>query len=118
MLSVKIILSSCYMTVRASPPSLAKTLLVPVHVCVQIRSHCAAFREGLADVISLDWLLMFDHNELQVLISGAQIPIDLDDLKQHTNYSGTRLVWWAPARVCVQEIIGSARKQGLVVYCN
>jgi ubiquitin-protein ligase E3 C len=58
----------------------------------QIRAHCAAFRQGLADVISLDWLRMFDHNELQVLISGAEIPIDLSDLKQHTNYSGLSLI--------------------------
>lgn len=31
---------------------------------------------------------MFDQQELQVLISGAQIPIDLEDLKNFTNYSG------------------------------
>ena len=54
----------------------------------QIRTHCSAFREGLADVINIDWLRMFDHNELQVLISGAEVPIDLDDLRRHTNYTG------------------------------
>ncbi len=47
-----------------------------------------AFRNGLADVIDLDWVRMFDHQELQVLISGASIPIDVDDLRRHTNYSG------------------------------
>jgi len=31
---------------------------------------------------------MFDQQELQVLISGASIPINIEDLKQHTNYSG------------------------------
>lgn len=31
---------------------------------------------------------MFNNKELQVLISGAQIPVDVEDLKQHTNYSG------------------------------
>ena len=31
---------------------------------------------------------MFDHHELQVLISGAAVPIDIEDLKQYTNYSG------------------------------
>ena len=54
-----------------------------------MRQHCAAFRQGLADVVNIEWLTMFDHNELQVLISGAQIPIDLNDLRLHTNYSGT-----------------------------
>jgi len=53
-----------------------------------MRQHCSAFRSGLADVINIDWLRMFDHNELQLVISGAQTPIDLNDLKQNTNYSG------------------------------
>ncbi|XP_072172763.1 ubiquitin-protein ligase E3C-like [Diadema setosum] len=54
----------------------------------QIRPHILSFRQGLADVIDLEWLRMFDHQELQVLISGASMPIDVDDLRQHTNYSG------------------------------
>ncbi|XP_025111485.1 ubiquitin-protein ligase E3C-like isoform X2 [Pomacea canaliculata] len=54
----------------------------------QIRQHCAHFRQGMADVIKLDWLQMFSSQELQVLISGASIPIDIFDLRQHTNYSG------------------------------
>lgn len=31
---------------------------------------------------------MFDTKELQILISGAQTPIDLDDLMAHTVYTG------------------------------
>lgn len=31
---------------------------------------------------------MFNSKELQVLISGAEIPVDVEDLKQHTNYAG------------------------------
>ncbi|XP_032900349.1 ubiquitin-protein ligase E3C isoform X2 [Amblyraja radiata] len=54
----------------------------------QIRPHCLAFRQGVANVVNLEWLRMFDQQELQVLISGAQIPIDLEDLKNFTNYSG------------------------------
>ncbi|XP_041360114.1 ubiquitin-protein ligase E3C-like [Gigantopelta aegis] len=54
----------------------------------QIRSHCSSFRQGMADVISLEWLQMFDPMELQVLISGAHVPIDIADLRRHTNYSG------------------------------
>ncbi|XP_057586381.1 ubiquitin-protein ligase E3C isoform X5 [Hippopotamus amphibius kiboko] len=54
----------------------------------QIRQHCLAFRQGLANVVSLEWLRMFDQQELQVLISGAQVPISLEDLKSFTNYSG------------------------------
>jgi hypothetical protein len=44
--------------------------------------------QGLANVVPLEWLQMFNNKELQVLISGAQIPVDVEDLKQHTNYTG------------------------------
>ncbi|KAF7706750.1 ubiquitin-protein ligase E3C isoform X2 [Silurus meridionalis] len=54
----------------------------------QIRAHCLAFRQGLANVLNLEWLRMFDQQEMQVLISGAHVPICLDDLKKFTNYSG------------------------------
>uniref|UniRef100_A0A8C5HRA3 Ubiquitin-protein ligase E3C n=1 Tax=Gouania willdenowi TaxID=441366 RepID=A0A8C5HRA3_GOUWI len=54
----------------------------------QIRPHCLAFRQGLANVVNLEWLRMFDQQEIQVLISGAHVPICLDDLKHFTNYSG------------------------------
>lgn len=54
----------------------------------QMRAHCTAFRQGLADVLNIEWLRMFDHNEVQVLISGAVAPIDIEDLQRHTNYSG------------------------------
>uniref|UniRef100_A0A3B3BDY6 Ubiquitin-protein ligase E3C n=1 Tax=Oryzias melastigma TaxID=30732 RepID=A0A3B3BDY6_ORYME len=54
----------------------------------QIRPHCLAFRQGLANVVNLEWLRMFDQQEIQVLISGAHVPISLDDLKNFTNYSG------------------------------
>ncbi|XP_032250315.1 ubiquitin-protein ligase E3C isoform X1 [Halichoerus grypus] len=54
----------------------------------QIRQHCLAFRQGLANVVNLEWLRMFDQQEIQVLISGAQVPVSLEDLKSFTNYSG------------------------------
>lgn len=31
---------------------------------------------------------MFNNKEVQVLISGAEIPVDIEDLKIHTNYTG------------------------------
>ncbi|CAL1296841.1 unnamed protein product [Larinioides sclopetarius] len=54
----------------------------------QIKAQCQAFKEGLANVIDMEWLYMFDSNELQILISGAQTPIDIEDLKAHTVYAG------------------------------
>jgi len=54
----------------------------------QIRAQCSAFKQGLANVVPLEWLQMFNNKEFQVLISGAQIPVDVEDLKQHTSYTG------------------------------
>jgi ubiquitin-protein ligase E3 C len=71
----------------------------------------------LANVIPLEWLQMFNNKELQVLISGAQIPVDVEDLKQHTNYSGgyasdhptIRLFW----KVCyVNLLLAPASDEG------
>ena len=42
----------------------------------------------MEDVIGLDWLRMFSHKELQILISGAEHEISVEDLENHTNYSG------------------------------
>ena len=71
-------------------PGLIVLLTLSVFFFHQIRQHCTAFRNGLADVVNIDWLRMFNSAELQVLISGAPVPIDLQDLRQHTNYSGER----------------------------
>lgn len=54
----------------------------------QIRLQCNAFRQGLANVVDLEWLQTFSTRELQVLISGAYAPVDVEDLRQHTHYSG------------------------------
>lgn len=54
----------------------------------QMRAQCNAFKQGLANVIPPEWLQMFNNKELQVLISGAQVPVDVEDLKQHTVYAG------------------------------
>lgn len=66
------------------------TLIKVACICfvLQIRTHCTAFRQGMADLINLEWLRMFDHHELQTLISGAMVPVNIEDLKQHTHYSG------------------------------
>lgn len=63
-------------------------LMADYKINKQIRTHCTAFRQGMADLINLEWLRMFDHHELQTLISGAMIPVNIQDLKQHTHYSG------------------------------
>uniref|UniRef100_A0A2K6NHQ1 Ubiquitin-protein ligase E3C n=1 Tax=Rhinopithecus roxellana TaxID=61622 RepID=A0A2K6NHQ1_RHIRO len=41
----------------------------------QIRQHCLAFRQGLANVVSLEWLRMFDQQEIQYLWGSGPIPV-------------------------------------------
>jgi ubiquitin-protein ligase E3 C len=55
---------------------------------VSIRAQCEAFLRGMQALIEPAWLQMFDERELQVLISGAEMPVDVDDLRRHTAYSG------------------------------
>ncbi|XP_067628842.1 ubiquitin-protein ligase E3C [Eurosta solidaginis] len=63
-------------------------LMADYKLNVQIRKHCVAFRRGLSNVLPVEWLYMFSNKELQILISGAEIPIDLEDLKKHCKYGG------------------------------
>ncbi|XP_019869937.1 ubiquitin-protein ligase E3C [Aethina tumida] len=55
---------------------------------VQLNKQCRAFRSGLNSVVSLLWLKLFNHNELQVIIGGDNQEIDLSDLQAHTVYGG------------------------------
>lgn len=45
---------------------------------------------GVIDVVPAEWLQMFDWRELQMLISGASVPIDLEDLMDNTRYGGKK----------------------------
>ncbi|KAL4073187.1 hypothetical protein V8B97DRAFT_2022994 [Scleroderma yunnanense] len=54
----------------------------------QIRSQSKAFFEGLSEMIDQKWLRMFNQQELQILLGGVNSPIDLVDLRQHTQYGG------------------------------
>ncbi|ORX89040.1 HECT-domain-containing protein [Basidiobolus meristosporus CBS 931.73] len=54
----------------------------------QIYKQCRAFFRGLTDLIEPNWLKMFNQQELQVLLGGAQVPIDLVDLKSNIVYEG------------------------------
>ncbi len=55
----------------------------------QINEQVFKFRQGLGDVINLEWLRMFDANELRILISGAPGEIDVIDWRNHSQYRGS-----------------------------
>ena len=54
----------------------------------QIDKQCRAFFKGLSDLIDPKWLRMFNQEELQILIGGASVPIDLTDLQRNIDYQG------------------------------
>ena len=54
----------------------------------QINKQVSEFRAGLVNVIDLEWLRMFDANELRILISGSPGEINVADWKSHCQYRG------------------------------
>ena len=60
-------------------------------VNLQIRKQCEAFFRGLKDLIDPVWIRMFEQTELQVLLGGEHVPIDLEDLKKNVKYGGYTL---------------------------
>ncbi|PXF46189.1 E3 ubiquitin-protein ligase UPL6 [Gracilariopsis chorda] len=54
----------------------------------QIREQSEAFLRGFSEVVPSHFIRLFSHEELQLLISGKKGKIDLEDLRNHTNYSG------------------------------
>ncbi|KZT44623.1 ubiquitin protein ligase [Sistotremastrum suecicum HHB10207 ss-3] len=58
------------------------------HLNKKIRLQCEAFFDGLASMVDPKWLRMFNQQELQLLVSGANSPIDIDDLRENTQYGG------------------------------
>lgn len=55
---------------------------------VQIQAQCNAFFTGLADMINPRWLRNFNREELSVLISGTEDPVDIEDLRKNTVLAG------------------------------
>lgn len=62
--------------------------LADLKLNAQLKKQCAAFREGLNNVVPIMWLKLFNHKELQVIIGGDTQEIDLSDLRAHTVYGG------------------------------
>ncbi|KAJ7440766.1 HECT-domain-containing protein [Mycena galericulata] len=54
----------------------------------QIKLQSEAFFQGMSEIIDPRWLKMFDQQELQALLGGADSGIDIDDLRANTQYDG------------------------------
>ncbi|OSD07632.1 HECT-domain-containing protein [Trametes coccinea BRFM310] len=76
----------------------------------QIKKQSNAFFEGLSEIIDPKWLRMFNQQELQILLGGVDTPIDIDDLRAHTQYGGlyddheaTIEIFWSVVKTFNQE---------------
>ena len=54
----------------------------------QVAKQSKAFLHGMHAVVPPGWLRLFNRPELQRLISGDDVPIDVTDLRKHTKYAG------------------------------
>ncbi|XP_050304811.1 ubiquitin-protein ligase E3B [Anthonomus grandis grandis] len=63
-------------------------LMAHFRMYVQIKEQTAAFIKGFRSIINPDWLALFSTPELQRLISGDNIPLDLKDLRKNCQYYG------------------------------
>ncbi|EEB09244.1 ubiquitin-protein ligase E3 [Schizosaccharomyces japonicus yFS275] len=54
----------------------------------RLSKQSKAFTQGFTQLINPHWLAMFHENELQLLVGGAPVSIDVDDLRKHTVYAG------------------------------
>ncbi|KAG1838442.1 hypothetical protein DFJ58DRAFT_718731 [Suillus subalutaceus] len=54
----------------------------------QIKLQSEAFFEGLSDMIDPKWFRMFNQQELQILLGVVNAPVDVQDLRAHTQYGG------------------------------
>jgi ubiquitin-protein ligase E3 C len=51
-----------------------------------------AFLRGLSTMVQPSWLSMFNHSELQTLVSGTRTSIDIEDLRRNTLYGGVYVI--------------------------
>ena len=63
--------------------------LADYHLNRATSAQARAFISGLADVIDLGWLRMFNVIELQLLLSGSEETIDVDDWEANTVWQTT-----------------------------
>lgn len=54
----------------------------------QIRHQSQYFLRGFQKLIEMEWIEMFNENEIQLLISGSLESLDVDDLRSNASYSG------------------------------
>ena len=74
-------------------------LVADFHLNRRIKKQSSAFVDGFHECIPLNWLGIFNDRELNMLMSGAQKSMDIEDLMKHTLYkngysSSSKQVKW------------------------
>ncbi|ESK89887.1 hypothetical protein Moror_802 [Moniliophthora roreri MCA 2997] len=64
------------------------TLVSHFKLSKQIKKQSEAFWQGVSDLVQARWVRMFNPHELQILLGGVNTPIDIEDLRNNTNYGG------------------------------
>ena len=54
----------------------------------QIKAASEAFWRGFYDLVTQDWVTMFNEEEVQMLISGGGEGLNVADMQAHVNYAG------------------------------
>jgi len=54
---------------------------------IEMKDQCRAFRNGFKQLVPVEWMRMFGSRELQLVISGDNQGIDMEDLKRNVNYA-------------------------------
>lgn len=54
----------------------------------QMRKPCDAFLRGFSSVVPATWINILSPPELQLVLGGSDAPLDIDDWRAHTVYSG------------------------------
>ena len=52
------------------------------------KDQTRAFLQGFRELIDMKWLSMFSEPELQLLISGEDKPLDVNELRKHSQLKG------------------------------
>jgi len=77
---------------------------------IQIKRQAEAFRRGFSLLIKPTWLSVFNHHELQQLISGDSAELDVTDLRKNTVY-GPGYSDSHPAIQCFWQVVSNFTPQ-------
>jgi ubiquitin-protein ligase E3 B len=58
------------------------------HMCTQLQHQTKAFVRGFHSIVNPEWLGYFSPREIQQLISGDTVELDMEDLKKNVEYLG------------------------------